>query len=219
MRRTLIANMVKTPDGTILHSKHQHDFVCHTDKVTGKRYCNDGGISYGRFVGDYDDCEDVSVYLDDTFEKIRDSFVWGTRGPKGDQPLTYKKLRELDEDHIYAIIETQSHLPSWMVDDIFMQEIRYREQQAVVCGQEKMHEVDSLTEAIFWHVGQSDDWEPYEKELVDGDMVGIVKFRNRVTGYHSQIRVTCGVDEEMVKLKAKIKELEEYKYMYEDLTR
>ena len=45
--RKLIQNKWQTPDGTILISKHRHDYVEYTDK-NGDYYMIDGGNDYVR---------------------------------------------------------------------------------------------------------------------------------------------------------------------------
>lgn len=59
---SLIRNAIQTPDGTILDSLHTHDFKTHIDKITGKLYGVDGGLSYLRRIGDMEDCIDLSKY-------------------------------------------------------------------------------------------------------------------------------------------------------------
>jgi hypothetical protein len=39
----IVANRIRTPDGTILESKHRHDYVTYTD-ANGKQYMVDGGL-------------------------------------------------------------------------------------------------------------------------------------------------------------------------------
>ena len=45
--RKLLANVMRTPDGTVLQSNHVHDYVEHTD-ANGKLYMVDGGVQYIR---------------------------------------------------------------------------------------------------------------------------------------------------------------------------
>lgn len=52
--KKLLANRWKTPDGTILWSKHTHDFILYTDK-NGKQYGVDGGNSYCRMIGNFEE--------------------------------------------------------------------------------------------------------------------------------------------------------------------
>ena len=43
----IVANRIRTPDGTILESMHRHDYVTYTD-ANGKEYMVDGGLDYLR---------------------------------------------------------------------------------------------------------------------------------------------------------------------------
>lgn len=122
--RVLIANKIQTPDGTILHSKNRHDFVQHLD-ANGKTYFVDGGNDYQRLGGDMEDCKNLSVYSDDSLEKIREVLTWGTYGKNGDQPLKRVFLKDMDTDHIEAILETQSHI-SEHLRNIFKEELEFR---------------------------------------------------------------------------------------------
>ena len=123
----IVLNRIRTPDGTILTSYNRHDFKTHKD-ANGKTYGVDGGIDYLRRIGDVDDCEELSVYNHEPFEIIRKSFHWGTRGIKGDQPLTYKPVCDLTKLHIKAILKTQTQIPKW-VENIFERELKYRDEK------------------------------------------------------------------------------------------
>ena len=123
--RKLIANRIRTPDGTILQSMHRHDYVTYVDK-NGKEYMVDGGLDYLRH-NRIDDApaEELSVYSDAPHSVIREVFCWGTRGADGRQPLTFKPLKDLTTDHIEAILETQN-LPDYM-RKIFLDELDFLE--------------------------------------------------------------------------------------------
>lgn len=121
----LVAQRIQTPDGTILQSYHRHDYKTHIDAVTGEEYMIDGGIDYCRGSVNKVPAKDLSVYLDDPFEEIREVVCWGTRGKGGKSPLTYKPLAVLDTDHIQAILETQWHIGDWL-RDLFRKELDYR---------------------------------------------------------------------------------------------
>ena len=120
----ILRNSIVTPDGTTLESTHVHDFVGHTDK-NGQYYAVDGGNSYLKRSFDVNDYTDTSVYIDDDFIQVREAFKWGTYGKDGKGPLVYKLLCNLDNDHIQAIINTQTHL-SEQVLDIFRKEQQFR---------------------------------------------------------------------------------------------
>lgn len=130
MERKIILNRIETPDGTILVSHFTHDYRTYTDK-NGLEYMVDGGREYlrrsvhktelvfikkiwiwlkGLFGFKYVDplaYTEMSVYDDDSFEVIRESLSWGTYGRDGKQPLKFKKLSDMSDTHIEAIIETQ----------------------------------------------------------------------------------------------------------------
>ena len=61
MEAKLLAQRIQTPDGTILHSKHRHDYVTHTD-ANGETYMVDGGFEYRRGIVNKQPAKDVCVY-------------------------------------------------------------------------------------------------------------------------------------------------------------
>jgi hypothetical protein len=119
--RKLLANVLRTPDGTILQSCHVHDYVEHQDE-NGRLYMVDGGVQYIRRTWyDEDNGEDLSVYTDDPQSKIREWFRWGTYGKDGKGPLVWKKLKFLSTHHISKIIAegyARNHLLKVFVDEI-----------------------------------------------------------------------------------------------------
>lgn len=123
--RQLLIQRIQTPDGTILNSSHRHDYVEHHDKVSGEMYMIDGGSSYRRGSINSVKAKDLSVYDDEPHEIIREAFEWGTRGISGQQPLKYVELKNLDTDHIEAILETQYQI-SAQTKKVFLDELSYR---------------------------------------------------------------------------------------------
>jgi hypothetical protein len=121
----LVSNKIRTPDGTIIQSFHCHDYVVHHDK-NGKNYMVDGGLDYlRRNVHSDAPYTELSLTVEDNFEDVRRDFHWGTRGKDGRQPLTWKRLIDLDTDHILNILETQTHIKPWL-RDLFEQELQVR---------------------------------------------------------------------------------------------
>jgi hypothetical protein len=116
-------NSIRTPDGTVLVSRHRHDYVSHTDK-NGEIYFVDGGHDYLHRSTNKEQAEDLSVSFDDNFDKVREVFEWGTYGKDGKQPLTYVKLKDMEVGHIKAVLVTQN-LSSLLLN-IFLTELEYK---------------------------------------------------------------------------------------------
>lgn len=119
----IILNRVETPDGTQLTSHHRHDYVEHKDE-NGHTYAVDGGKEYLRRVGPLDH-KDLSVTTKDTFEVVREAFLWGTYGKEGAEVFKRTPLCELEDEHIQAIVDTQKHL-SDEVKGLFILEQAWR---------------------------------------------------------------------------------------------
>jgi len=118
-----LLNRIKTPDGTILTSYNRHDYLTHKDAITKEVLMVDGGNDYARrHVGTY---EELSVYDDGSHLTRRSALHWGTRGKDNKQPLTYKPIKDLDSDHIEAILRTQTQL-SEFYKEVFKDELKYR---------------------------------------------------------------------------------------------
>jgi len=127
----IIKNAIITPDGTELVSEYRHDFKVHHDALTGKEYGVDGGFDYQRLIGDCHECRVILICTESsTFEVIREAFKWGTYGKDGNGPNVKKSLRELTDDHIEAIIKTQTHL-SVSTIDLFKAEQKYRSEHSI----------------------------------------------------------------------------------------
>ena len=118
----LVRNALRTPDGTVLESRHRHDYKTHIDSIDGLEYMVDGGLDYARrsLMG-----EDLCVYTYDSFELKRKSFKWGTYGINGDEPLKHVALSDMSTEHIEAILNTQI-LNTW-VEELMEAELGYRE--------------------------------------------------------------------------------------------
>lgn len=103
----IVYNAIRTPDGTVLQSRHLHDFVTYTDanKLT---YMVDGGHSYLRRSAQRDDPrtahEEISLYSDASHAKIRACATWGRLNTDtGDHEWII--IKNLDTDHIRAILD------------------------------------------------------------------------------------------------------------------
>lgn len=143
----LLYNAIMCPDGTLLVSRHQHDFQMHKQK-DGREYFVDGGLQYQR-IG-YSDKEyvDLSVYSDEPHEKIREYFEWARNFDKDmnklPQPETIK-LKDITDDYLMKLVEwTNSSVAAMQLSSeelnrsnrqchkeihkVFVDEIEYRNQ-------------------------------------------------------------------------------------------
>ena len=126
--RQIIYSAWKTPDGTLLHSRHRHDYCEHFDSVSKEWYILDGGTDYIRCSINTVPPEDLTLYADDPHEKIREVFVWKYYGKNFSQPEgVYTLLKDLSCEHIEAILETQTHLPEYILD-MFRNEQLFRKE-------------------------------------------------------------------------------------------
>lgn len=124
----ILVNRIRTPDGTILESRHRHDYVTYVDD-NGLEYMVDGGKEYlRRNLLNGSPYEELSVYFGDSHVLVREAFKWGTRGIDGNKEVVFKTLSLLETDHIEAIIESQYHLTD-EVRGVFLDEIYYRREK------------------------------------------------------------------------------------------
>ena len=101
----LLRNAIRTPDGTILESRSQHDYKTYTD-ANGKEYMVDGGLAYCRRSAHGDEI-DLSVFDDGNHTTRSNTLVWGSYGKNGDQPLKYSTIAQMSTEHIQAVLDTQ----------------------------------------------------------------------------------------------------------------
>ena len=127
----ILFNAIKTPDGTILSSKHRHDYVAYEDTQTGKLYGVDGGADYFRRIGDTSDCEDLSITSLTPFSDIRERFHWGSRGVNGDEPIKMLRLSSLTNKHIEAILKNVFQNREGTFKKWFTEELEFRKENDI----------------------------------------------------------------------------------------
>ena len=128
MDKYLIYSAIRTPDGTILESKHRHDFVTYID-ANGEYYQNDGGIDYFRRSINKEKAEDLSLYSDDAHEKLREVVSRGGRGKNGDEELKYVLLKDIDDEWLQAIIDYEElNRPNNKYLPVYREEVKFRGQ-------------------------------------------------------------------------------------------
>lgn len=157
MERQIILNRIKTPDGTILISRHRHEYVEHLDKVTNTIFAVDGGNDYLRRVGNYSsdgkllkkiknilglkvfNYEEMSLYSDDPFEVIRDNYARGGRGKDGDKPLTWVILSKMSNNWLEKAIEYNQYRfkdDKLISNELYRQELQYRKDNNIFVDDE-----------------------------------------------------------------------------------
>jgi hypothetical protein len=128
----IMCNRIRTPDGTIIESKHRHDYVYHLD-ANGFTYSVDGGKDYLRrlWTEGAPLAQEMSVYSDEPHSLIREVTKWGTRGVNGDEPLRYVPLMEMSDDHIKACLDTQYQMirsyREAMIKELRLRGVEYEE--------------------------------------------------------------------------------------------
>lgn len=127
--RKLIQNKWQTPDGTILISKHRHDYVEYTDK-NGEYYMIDGGNDYIRKSVNKKEMKDLCIYSDGSFKTDR-FLLWGRNYDENMKRLPkteFVPIKDLNTDHIWAILLT---LPNMNKEyrRVMEEEILFREEE------------------------------------------------------------------------------------------
>jgi hypothetical protein len=121
------------PDGTYLRSYHRHDYKEHLDKLTGEVFIVDGGNDYLRRSINTTPATSMDVYLSDPFKAIREAFVWKSYGKNGEHIPhgIYISLQDMTDEHLNAILDTQTQIKSTYVEDLMKQELAYRKEDYV----------------------------------------------------------------------------------------
>ncbi len=101
--RQCVLNRIETPDGTILTSHHQHDFVQHVDK-NGRTYTLDGGINFPMAKTRNEGATDMLIFADEPHERVREGCHWGVL-EKGTTSHKWVALKDLTSEHIANIIK------------------------------------------------------------------------------------------------------------------
>jgi len=98
----LVYNAIRTPDGTLLESRHRHDYLEHKD-ANGETYMVDGGREYLRRNVTEEPYEELSLYLGDDHDKVREVVRWGKLLESGQ--VQWITVADLTTPHLEAILE------------------------------------------------------------------------------------------------------------------
>jgi len=125
MSKQILRNALRTPDGTILESRHRHDYKEYED-ANGWVYVVDGGLDYlRRTVNKNAPAKDLTLTEEDPHFFLRDYVTWGTYGKEGDQPLSYVTIANMSDGHLQAVLDTQKRMYP-QVRDLMKAELEYR---------------------------------------------------------------------------------------------
>lgn len=127
----LIQNSVTCLEcGETLISYYGHDYkTCSCPQATMVV----GGNEYGRYGGmDLDKVQTNYIYSDAPFEQLREVITRGSRGKDGKQPLTYIKLKDIDNEYLDALIDYEElNRPSNKYLTFYKQEKEWRKEEHI----------------------------------------------------------------------------------------
>lgn len=126
MEKQIILNRVQCKNcGEVLTSYHRHDYkTCGCENET----MIDGGNDYQRYGGKDLNLVDTNstIYLSEDHELNRSAAHWGNRGKDGLQPLSYKSVADMSNQHINNILlDMEGRIAPW-IEDIMKTERMYR---------------------------------------------------------------------------------------------
>jgi len=124
MEKVLVSGMI-CPDGTILYSRHRHDYKEHVDVITGEWMMIDGGTDYVKSSVNNVRAQYISLTTESPHVEIREHFGWGTYGKDGKEPLHEILLKDMETGHLEAVMRTQTHLAPVLVK-LFESELNFR---------------------------------------------------------------------------------------------
>lgn len=120
----LIANRLQTPDGTILWSRHVHDYVEYQDE-NGEIYILDGGTEYVRKSINVVPATSLCICSNDDFEVIRQYMLRGTFDKDGNR--IWIPLCKMNNLHLIGVLDYNENLKiTSKFDQFIKKEIEYR---------------------------------------------------------------------------------------------
>lgn len=109
--------------GVTLQSTHTHDYkVCSCPNQA----MVDGGHDYARYgAADMNQIVKTTYTLDDPHPVVRQVVCWGTRGIKGDEPVRFITLADMNDEHLAALAVYKPASAAYKI--LFKREIAFRE--------------------------------------------------------------------------------------------
>ena len=112
-----------TPDGTILWSRHVHDYVQYHDRVSDEDYMLDGGTEYRRTLVNDIPAKDMTITSQDPWEVQREFILRGTFDKAGIR--VWVPLSKLSNDHVKALVDMSD------TNSKYHQELQYRKERNI----------------------------------------------------------------------------------------
>lgn len=131
--RNLVHNAIQTPDGTIIESRHRHDYVEYIDS-NGNEYSVDGGLDYLRRGYTTPDYIELARYEDEDIEVLRKVVTRGGRGKDGRQPLTFVPICDMNDEWLEAAIQYNIDygMGHGVMNRLYKREQEYRTQNNII---------------------------------------------------------------------------------------
>ena len=136
MEKKVIASRIQTPDGTILWSRHTHDYVAYKDTKTGEVYMLDGGTDYMKTSVNQVPAKNVSIYNTAKWKTLRDFIIRNTMLLNENKKPTLKtgfvKLSSMSDEHLVDLKEylTERGIRKEMIEYI-KKEQKYRKENGI----------------------------------------------------------------------------------------
>ena len=146
----MIANRIQTPDGTILWSRHRHDYVAYED-ANGEYYFLDGGpdiLCWRSSVNEDAPAKSLQVFSDASFEEIRQVMLRGTKDTDGDE--IWIPLCKMNDLHLIGVLDYNEHYGIQSKYDQFIKkEIEYRKEHNIHIDDGRYSKKDGVNNIIF----------------------------------------------------------------------
>ena len=129
----ILVNKIQTPDGTILESKHRHDYKVYKDK-NGEEYMVDGGTSYLRRNINIEPYIELSIIDNGTHKLRRQYLTWGNNYDKDMKRLpetVYTPIMNMTSEHIQAILDNNYVENNKFYKELFEEELKFRIRESV----------------------------------------------------------------------------------------
>ncbi len=161
MKHLLVANKWRTPDGTLLWSKHRHDYVNHEDS-NGDYYFIDGGNDYIRMSKNEIPMKDECVYADDPFEEVRQNEFRGAliKEDNGNMYHKFIPIRCMSDAHlcntITYVLKGVKELKHYDIHlHLYVKELMYRLERGLFLGDQDYTKMDIEAEPEYENVSVS----------------------------------------------------------------